>query len=94
MATARILNHHDYIAWVCALPLEMAAADEIQYPDPTYQQAQSIKIPYVLLGRIRAHNVVIVCLPSGVYSTTSAVTVANRITFRSIRFGLIVGIGG
>jgi hypothetical protein len=36
------------------------------------------------------------CLPSGVYSTTSAATVASQMlfTFQSIRFGLMVGIGG
>ena len=49
-----------------------------------------------VLGRICAHNVVIACLPSGVYGTTSAATVANQLlfTFQSIRFGLMVGIGG
>ena len=49
-----------------------------------------------ILGRIRAHNVVIAYLPSGVYGTTSAATVAIQMlfTFRSIRFRLMVGIGG
>jgi nucleoside phosphorylase len=49
-----------------------------------------------VLGRIYAHNVVIACLPSGAYGTTSAAIVATQmlITFRSIRFGLMVGIGG
>src|ERR1700684_591547 len=97
MATARILRHHDYtVAWVCALPLEMAAAkamlDEI-YPDlPTSSNDQNT----YMLGRIRAHNVVIACLPSGVYGPTSAAIVANQMlfAFRSIRFGLMVGIGG
>src|ERR1700722_2881046 len=90
------LHHHDYtVAWVCALPLEMAAAksmlDEIHPDLPTNYDQNT----YVL-GKIRAHNVVIACLPSGVYGTTSAATVANQLlfTFRSIRFGLMVGIGG
>ena len=95
--TTRSLRHHDYtVAWVCALPLEMAAAkamlDEIHPDLPTSSNDQNTYV----LGRIRAHNVVIACLPSGVYGTTSAATVANQMlfTFRSIRFGLMVGIGG
>jgi nucleoside phosphorylase len=97
MATTRILRHHDYtVGWVCALPLEMAVAkamlDEIHPDLPTSSNDQNTYI----LGRIRAHNVVIACLPSGVYGTTSAATVAIQMlsTFKSIRFGLMVGIGG
>ena len=43
------------------------------------------------------HNVVIACLPSGVYGTTSAATVGSkmRCTFPNIQYlGLMVGIGG
>ena len=49
-----------------------------------------------LLGRIHGHNIVIACLPSGVYGTISAATVASQMlsNFKSIRFGLMVGIGG
>jgi nucleoside phosphorylase len=97
MATTGTLRHHDYtVAWVCALPLEMAAAkamlDEIHPNLPTSSKDQNT----YMLGRICAHNVVIACLPSGVYGTTSAATVANQMlfTFKSIRFGLMVGIGG
>ncbi|KAH8434342.1 uncharacterized protein LDX57_011991 [Aspergillus melleus] len=48
------------------------------------------------LGEIRGHNVVIACLPSGVYGTTSASFVASQMlsTFPSVRFGLMVGVGG
>ncbi|KAF3929056.1 hypothetical protein ABW20_dc0104296 [Dactylellina cionopaga] len=48
------------------------------------------------LGKIGNHNIVIACLPLGVYGTTSAATVASRMlsTFTSIRFCLMVGIGG
>ena len=97
MATVRSLHHHDYtVGWVCALPLEMAVAkamlDEIHPDLPTSSNDQNTYV----LGRICAHNVVIACLPSGVYGTTSAATVAIQMlfTFRSIRFGLMVGIGG
>jgi nucleoside phosphorylase len=48
------------------------------------------------LGSIGRHNVVIACLPDGQYGITSATTVAIQLlsSFRSIRFGLMVGIGG
>jgi nucleoside phosphorylase len=95
--TATLRNTHDYtVAWVCALPLEMAAAksmlDEIH---PNLPNSSSDQNTYVL-GKIHTHNVVIACLPSGIFGTTSAATVANQMlcTFRSIRFGLMVGIGG
>ena len=96
MSTRR-LRHHDYtVAWVCALPLEMVAAkamlDEIHPDLPTSSNDQNTYV----LGKIRAHNVVIACLPSGIYGTASAATVASQMlfTFRSIRFRLMVGIGG
>ena len=45
-------------------------------------------------GRIGQHNVVIACLPQG--GTESAATVAANLlaSFPSIRFGLLVGVGG
>jgi nucleoside phosphorylase len=48
------------------------------------------------LGRIGQHNIVVACLPAGVYGTTSAATVAAQMlsSFESIRVGLMVGIGG
>ena len=49
-----------------------------------------------ILGRIGEHNVAMACLGSGVTGTNSAATVAAQmlVTFESIRFGLMVGIGG
>lgn len=48
------------------------------------------------LGSVSGHHVVIACLPSGVYGTTSAAIVLDQMlpTFPSLRFGLMVGIGG
>lgn len=48
------------------------------------------------LGSIGKHNVVIACLPKGHIGNNSAATVATRMvsTFPSIKFGLMVGIGG
>ncbi|KAF5566266.1 G beta WD-40 repeats containing protein [Fusarium napiforme] len=88
----------DYtVGWVCALPLEMAAArgmlDSI-HPNLSHQDPNDIN-SYVL-GEIHGHKIVIACLPAGNYGTSPAATVATNLlrTFKSIRFGLIVGIGG
>lgn len=74
----------------------MAAAkamlDEIH---PKLPQASNDQNSYCL-GSINGHNIAIACLPSGVHGITSAATVASSMlhTFPSIRFGLMVGIGG
>lgn len=49
-----------------------------------------------LLGSIGNHNVVMACLPSGSLGTVSASSVLNdmRRSFTSLRFCLMVGIGG
>lgn len=95
--TAQTLSHNDYtVGWICALPIEMAAAkamlDEVHndLPVPSYDHNA------YTLGRIGKHNVVITCLPHGEYGTASATLVAMHLlaSFRSICFGLMVGIGG
>ncbi|PCH00605.1 Disease resistance protein [Penicillium occitanis (nom. inval.)] len=79
-----------------ALPREMAAAkvmlDEVHDDLPVSSTDHNTYI----LGSIKEHNVVIACLPSGDYGLVSANTVAMQLlsSFRSIRFGLMVGIGG
>ncbi|KAF9879246.1 g-protein beta wd-40 repeats containing [Colletotrichum karsti] len=98
VSTPRVVAKEDYtVGWVCAIPVEMAAArgmlDEtharLPEQDPADHNAYT-------LGQIQSHNVVIACLPSGMTGTTSAATVAKDMlrTFKSIRFGLMVGIGG
>ena len=85
------------VGWVCALPKELTAARALlneEHKEFKIQVAQDDN-SYVL-GRIHEHNVVLACLPAGVYGTVSAATVANNMvkTFTGIRFGLMVGIGG
>jgi nucleoside phosphorylase len=47
------------------------------------------------LGRIGRHNVVAACLRSGVVGSTAAIVAKDMLnTFTSLRFGLMVGIGG
>jgi nucleoside phosphorylase len=49
-----------------------------------------------LLGRIGSHNVVIACLPAEKTGKASAATVATDMvrSFKAVRFGLMVGVGG
>jgi nucleoside phosphorylase len=90
------LVHGDYtIAWICALPLELAASramlDE-EHPLPPNQAGDD---NIYVLGRIDQHNVVMTCLP-GQYGTNNAAIVATNLkrSFPSIRATLMVGIGG
>ncbi len=91
------MKHEDYtIGWVCALPLEAAAAygmlDE-QHDSLPSRSDDSNNYTY---GRIGEHNVVVACLPYGVMGKVSAARVAERMlsTFSALRFALMVGIGG
>jgi hypothetical protein len=96
-AQSQTPSYQDYtVGWISALPIEFATAraslDEIY---------ESLPAPYgddntYILGRIGLYNVVITCLPSGRYGPVPAAAVATRMlsTFPSIRFGLMVGIGG
>ena len=84
------------MGWVCALPVELAAAQEMldEEHEQLHHDADDTNI--YTLGRIGEHNVVVACLPDGQTGTTSAAAVAMlmKSAFKSIRFGLMVGIGG
>ncbi|PTB65479.1 purine and uridine phosphorylase [Trichoderma citrinoviride] len=89
------LTHGDYsVGWICALPKEQAAAramlDAEHDPLPALDRDQNTYI----LGSIRDHNVVIACLPE--IGTNPAANLLTQMinTFPSIRFCLMVGIGG
>ncbi|KAL2827367.1 hypothetical protein BDW59DRAFT_160332 [Aspergillus cavernicola] len=89
------LSLEDYaVGWVCALPIELAAAQEML--DETHENLESGSASIYTLGRIGEHNVVLACLPKGQMGTNSAATVAAHLNsaFPSIRFGVLVGIGG
>ena len=96
---ARQLRHEDYtVGWVCALPIELAAAQEMldeEHLDLDRTPDDNDENLYTL-GSIEGHNVAIVCLPAGRIGNNPAATVATqmRTTFKAIRFGLMVGIGG
>ncbi|KAF4341456.1 purine and uridine phosphorylase [Fusarium beomiforme] len=94
----RRLQITDYtVGWICALPIELAAAQEMlddEHDEPPYDNHQDSNI--YTLGRIGNHNIVIVCLPSGQIGNNCAAVIATQMKarFTSIRFGLMVGIGG
>jgi nucleoside phosphorylase len=97
MAALPSFSYGDYtIGWICALPLEMSAAKAmLDFVHPTLPNPTNDQNTYAL-GKMGAHNIVIACMSSGVYGMTSATRVASQMlsSFPSIRFGLMVGIGG
>jgi nucleoside phosphorylase len=93
----RRLPREEYrVGWVCALLVELAAALEMldEEHDPPERHDNDENLYY--LGSIAGHNVVVVCLPARRISNNpaAAVTMQTKGTFREIRFGLMVGIGG
>src|SRR4051794_7350483 len=94
----QVLRNRDYrVAWMCALPVERSAAGavlDVSHGEP--REVHPKDQNSYQLGSIGKHNIVIACLPSGSYGTVNAAVVATQIVFSfpSIRFGLMVGIGG
>ncbi|OJD34109.1 uncharacterized protein BKCO1_2500095 [Diplodia corticola] len=91
------LTHNDYtVGWLCALSKEQTAATAMldcrhgDVPNPTKDGNT------YTLGSVGKHNVVIACLGKGRYGTNPAATMATWLigTFPSVKFGLLVGIGG
>ncbi|RAK89252.1 TPR repeat protein, partial [Aspergillus costaricaensis CBS 115574] len=94
---ARRLSHHDYtVGWVCALPDELTAAQEMLDEEHQDLPPNHTDSNIYTLGSIGAHNVVLACLPAGQTGNNSAAAVAMQMksTFPAVRFGLMVGIGG
>lgn len=91
------LTHNDYtIAWICALPLEAAAARAMLNETHSPLPKPSTDPNAYDLGELNGHNVVIAYLPAGVYGKVSAAAVVSRMhsTFPQLQYGLMVGIGG
>src|SRR5437667_10525639 len=95
--SSEALAHNDYtVGWVCALPKEHTAAIAmLDQKHPDLPKPPNDHNTYTL-GCIGKHNIVIACLPKGKVGNNSSATVATRMTstFPSIKFGLMVGIGG
>ncbi|KXH65063.1 hypothetical protein CSAL01_03959 [Colletotrichum salicis] len=90
-------RHDQYtVGWICALAKEQTAAIAmLDKEHPNLPQANNDYNTYTL-GSLWGHNIVIACLPKGMYGVVPAATVATRMlaTFPAIKFGLMVGIGG
>ncbi|RDA90642.1 hypothetical protein CP533_6830 [Ophiocordyceps camponoti-saundersi (nom. inval.)] len=93
-------NARDYsaytVGWICALPKEQTAATAMLHQIHPELPNPPNDFNIYTLGSIGAHNVVIACLPKGKIGTNAASTVATRLvnTYPSVKFGLMVGIGG
>lgn len=97
MAQLPRLSHEEYtVGWVCALPVELAAAQEMLDEVHEDHERNGNDENLYSLGSIAGHNVAIVCLPAGCIGNNPAAVVATQMkaTFKGIRFGLMVGIGG
>jgi nucleoside phosphorylase len=91
----RRLPREDYtVGWVCALPIELAAAKALL--DEEHGNTSDNNNNVYCMGSMAGHNVVIVSLPAGRIGNNPATAVATQMqaTFTGIRFGLMVGIGG
>lgn len=96
MAAPRF-QHNDYtVGWLCSQDEELVAASAMldeEHPDlpqPSFDTNQ------YTLGSIGHHNVVIVCLPSGVARMISVAVASTRMgfTFPSLQYMLLVGVTG
>ncbi|KAF4814019.1 Nephrocystin-3 [Colletotrichum tropicale] len=96
MAPRHIPASNFTIGWVAALPIELAAAEEMLDEEFAELPSQPTDSNIYSFGRIKDHNVVMACLPAGQMGTNSAATVASQMksSFPSLRFGVLVGIGG
>jgi nucleoside phosphorylase len=96
---ARQLPRDDYtVGWVCALPVELAAAREMldeEHHDPERDPTENNENSYAF-GSIGGHNVAIACLPANQISNNPTAVLATqlRVDFNAIRFVLLVGISG
>ncbi|KAM0146260.1 hypothetical protein ACHAQE_010831, partial [Botrytis cinerea] len=97
--TSRSFEHDDYtVGWICALPeTELVVAGAmLDEEHPVLPAADPGDTNVYLLGKIGSHNVVIACLPAENTGRVSAAIVAKDMlrSFKAIRFGLMVGVGG
>ncbi|KAM3087292.1 hypothetical protein ACMFMG_012195 [Clarireedia jacksonii] len=99
MEHPQTFTHDDYtVGWICALPdTELVVAEAMLDEKHEFLPAADPGDTNVYsLGRMESHNVVIACLPAESTGKVSAAVVAKDMlrSFRGIRFGLMVGVGG
>ena len=84
------------VGWICALPLELTAAQgmlEEEYEDNDLEQNPRDTNKYSL-GQIAGHKVVLTCLISAGTNHAGSAALHMRYTFEHLKFILMVGIGG
>ncbi|KAJ6018490.1 hypothetical protein N7522_001954 [Penicillium canescens] len=92
-------SRDDYaVGWVCALPIEVAAAKATldRVHDNLPPDRNSDDNNNYILGSLQGHNVVVAYPNSGVYGKTSVADVATQLhaSYTSVRFNFTVGIAG
>ncbi|EER38585.1 pfs domain-containing protein [Histoplasma capsulatum H143] len=97
MASDRSPAAIDYtIGWICSLADELVVAEAML--DERYSCPLQSPSDYNIytVGRVATYNIVVACLPAGLYGTSSATRVAEQMqyTFPTLKFTLMVGIGG
>ncbi|GFP59300.1 hypothetical protein TASIC1_0012030300 [Trichoderma asperellum] len=89
-------RNHYTVGIICALPKELMAVRALF--DNRHSNLSTIAgdSNQYALGDMEGHWVVATCLPDGEYGTNSAASVASNLkcSFSTIRFCLLVGIGG
>ncbi|KAL2838514.1 nucleoside phosphorylase domain-containing protein [Aspergillus pseudodeflectus] len=83
------------VGWICALPLEKAAAAAMLDKRHNSLEGPEGDPNAYTCGEVAGHNIVIACLPSGVYGKTSAAETASHMsrTFHNLQYRFMVGIG-
>ncbi|KAF5662744.1 ankyrin repeat [Fusarium heterosporum] len=92
-------TRHNYtVGWVCALPIEAAAAKAVL--DCVHDISPHDRIPddnnSYIFGNLRGHNVVVACPNSTLSAVTPLADVMTQLqaSYPSIRYHLMVGIAG
>lgn len=96
-SNTHIINREDFtIGWLCVSMLELLAAQSMLDHVHSSKELLPAELRDYTLGQIQGHNVVIACMAAGHGRMMSASKVAKQLiqTFKGIRFGLMVGIGG
>ncbi|KAF4486735.1 Nephrocystin-3 [Colletotrichum fructicola Nara gc5] len=88
-------SRDDYkVAWICPLEVEQIAAMEMLDDEHPVLPKSPADHNVYSLGSINSHNIVIAGLHQPGNCPAATVVAQMRMTFPSLRFGLLVGIGG
>jgi hypothetical protein len=86
MARRRLRREEYTVGWVCALPIGLAAAQEMLDEEHEDLEHDENDNNLYSLGRIGDHNIVIVCLPAGLIGNNPAAAVATCVAVDATYF--------